>query len=159
MSVVLRRVISGVFCGSLIGAVIGVYVFMLTADSVILRDDFDHVVSWEQAADRFRWTLLISFSIVFALVGPFVANARFGTWLRPAVYGLVVSMAILCTATLIASAFTKQQPVYMHKGAGRDYADAALRIGVPLSFVFGPVIGAFAARSGRSLTRCKSDFS
>lgn len=150
MSSVLRRIIAGVIGGSLIGAVAGLYVTMVTVDSVILRDDFDHVVSWEQAADRFRWTLLISFSIVFALVGPFVANARFGTWLRPAVYGLVLSLVVLCTGTLLLAAMAQQQPVYMHKGAGRDYADAAFRIGVPLSLVFGPVAGVFAARSVRS---------
>lgn len=145
----LRQIIAGVFGGAMIGAMFSAYVIMITADSVIARDDFDHVVSWEKAADRYRWALFISFTVAFARVGAFVANARFGTWLRPAVYGMVLSMVVLCSLTLLISAITKQQPVYMHKGAGRYYADAALRIGVPLSFVFGPVIGVLAARFRR----------
>lgn len=143
MLVTIQRVLAGITGGVLVGALIGAYFIVRTEDDVVLRADYEasSPITFEMASARYRRAIFTSFVATFAFIGPFVANARFGEWMRPAVYGLVCGMAILCVLTYTVSAFTYQQPFYMTKGAGRGCIDAALRIGIPIAIVVGPICG------------------
>ncbi len=112
-----RILASGILGGVLVGFLIGVYVVVLTADHVIRRDDFLHPLQFEQSESRYGRTVLLAFMIVFASIGPFIAAASFGSWIRHAVYGLVGGVGLVVVVTLIAAAISNQQPFNTYKGS------------------------------------------
>ncbi|MFO0977591.1 MAG: hypothetical protein U0996_14415 [Planctomycetaceae bacterium] len=148
---IVQRVVSGIVGGACVGVLIGAYFAVRTADQVVLRSDFGTSLPmvYEEATSRYQWAVCMSFAATFAAIGPFLTHARFGNWLRPAVYGLISAMMILCLSTYAVSAFTRKQPYFTHKGAGRECIDAAIRVGIPMVVVFGPVIGILVSRSSR----------
>ena len=87
-----RVIISGIVGGALVGLLIGAYVVVLTEDHVIRRADYAHPLSYEQAQSRFSSTLLLAFVVIFAAIGPVLASASFGTWIRHAIYGMVAAI-------------------------------------------------------------------
>ena len=141
-----RVVIGGILGGGLVGFLIGAYVVILTADHVIRPDYFANALSYEQSKARFASTVLLAFVVVFAAIGPVVASASFGGWIRHAVYGLVSAVAIVVGVTLIAAAVTNQQPINMTKGARRTYIDVARTYAIPMALIIGPVAGILTGR-------------
>ena len=151
-----RVVLSGILGGALVGFLIGMYVAVLTESQVIRRDDYAVDLLYEQAKLRYVSTVLLAFVVVFAAIGPVVASATFGGWIRHAVYGLVSAIAIVVCLTLVAAAITGQQPINMMKGSPSTYIDFARIYAVPIAMLFGPiagiVIGRFLGRRSLSLT-------
>lgn len=133
--------VSGIIGGVLVGFLIGAYVVVLTQDHVIHRDDFSNPLPFEQSQSRYGATVLVAFMVVFAAIGPAIAAATFGSWIRHAVYGLVSSVVLVVTVTLIVAKFTDQQPFNLHKGSRSTCIDIARQYAVPVALIVGPVAG------------------
>jgi hypothetical protein len=103
--------------GLLVGFLIGAYVVFLTSHHVIHEDEFQFRLQYELAQERYGVTVLLAFMAVFTFIGPFIAAAAFGSWIRHAVYGLVAGLGLVVAVTLIAAAITDQQPINKHKGS------------------------------------------
>jgi MFS family permease len=138
---ILKSTVSGVIGGLLVGALVGAYFVVQTSETVIQRDDYKTSVLYEQAETRYKKTILAAFSISFAMVGAFVANATFGSWLSPAIYGMLGSVAVVVAVTIVVAALTNQQPINMQKGSSRACIDVARSCGLPVAVVFGPILG------------------
>lgn len=141
-----RVVIGGILGGGLVGFLIGAYVVVLTHDYVIRSDDYAHPLQYEQSQTRFASTVLLAFIIVFASIGPIIAFASFGTWIRHAVYGMVSAIGMVVIVALIAAAITNQQPFNTMKGSQRTCIDIACTYAVPAAIILGPGAGILAAR-------------
>lgn len=127
--------------GAFVGLLIGLYVVVLAEAIVLRRGDYVNALSFEQAQQRYRFAVSLAFVVVFAAMGPFVAMATFGKWLRHAVYGLMCAIMVVIGVTLIVAAITGQQPFGAVKGAGRVCIDFARNYAVPMAAVVGPWIG------------------
>jgi CDP-diglyceride synthetase len=141
-----RVVLGGILGGAVVGFLIGAYVVVLSEDHVIQRDDFAVALRYEQSQSRYVTTVLLAFVSAFAVIGPFVASASFGEWIRHAVYGLVSTMGAVVCVTLMAAAITNQQPINMLKGSPSTYIDIARTYAVPVAIFFGPVAGILIGR-------------
>ena len=139
-------VLGGIIGGALVGFLIGAYVVVLTENHVIRRADFAHAVPYEQSQSRYVSTVLFAFAVVFAAIGPFVASASFGGWIRYAVYGLVCSIGMVVCVALIAAAFAGEQPFSMTKGSPSTYLDIARNYAIPIAIAIGPVAGILFGR-------------
>jgi predicted small integral membrane protein len=120
-----RVVLSGILGGTLVGFLIGMYVVVLTESHVIRRDDYAAALFHEQAQLRYVSTVLQAFVVVFAAIGPVVASASFGGWIRHAIYGLVSAIALVVCVTLVAAALTGQQPINMMRESPSTYINFA----------------------------------
>ncbi len=136
-----RTVFSGILGGALVGFLIGAYVVVLTKDHVLHVDDFSIARRYEQSQSRYVSTVLSAFIATFAAIGPFVASASFGGWIRHAVYGLVSTIGTVVCVTLIAAAITGQQPINMMKGSPSSYIDVARVYAIPVAIIVGPIAG------------------
>ncbi len=119
---------------------------MLTGAYVLRPDDFDAPLRYQQTHSRYKATLLMTFVVVFSLLGPVIASASFGAWLRHAVYGLTTSVAIVVAVALLGAALADQQPFNMHKEAASTSIDLARTRGVPAAIVLGPIAGILIGR-------------
>ena len=142
-----RIVIKGLVGGALVGCLTAAYVIVLTEDHVIRRDDFAYPLPYEQSQSRYRSTILLAFTVPFAAIGPVIAAASFGSWIRHAVYGLVGGLGLVVGVTLVTAVITNQQPFNMHRGAHSTYIDIARNYVVPAALIVGPVIGILIGRS------------
>lgn len=142
---VLRRILSGVIGGMLVGGLVGIYVTEQTSNYVVQQDDYLAPSLYEQATGRYRHTILLAFVVSFALIGPFVANASFGDWLRPAVYGMVGAFILLILFTNMVSLLSRQ-PSFNPKGPQGYHIDAARNYGVPAAVILGPAAGLLLQR-------------
>src|SRR5688572_21959709 len=95
-----RVLFNGILGGALVGLLIGFYVVLLTTGHVVRRVDFNLAIEFEEAKTRFSWTVLLAFVVVFSFIGPLIASASFGPWVRHAVYGLVVSIGLIVGVAL-----------------------------------------------------------
>ena len=136
-----RILASGILGGILVGFLIGAYAVVLTDDFVILRNDFANPLLYEQSQARYRGTVLLAFIVVFAAIGPFIAAASFGSWIRHAIYGLVGGICLVVTVTLIAAVITNQQPFNHYKGSQSTCIDFARIYAVPVALLLGPPVG------------------
>lgn len=134
-------ILKGIIGGVIIGLFLGLYVTMLTTQYVIPRSEYSHSLLYANAEGRYFTTVVLSFVIIFSVVGPFVASASFGTWMRDAVYGLVGCIALVVGVALVGAAIQSEQPFHIDKSSGRTCIDAARTYGIPLSFVIGPLAG------------------
>lgn len=154
-----RAVLSGILGGALVGFLIGAYVVVLTKDHVLHRYDFSIALHYEQSQSRYVSTVLLAFVATFAAIGPFVASASFGGWIRHAVYGLVSSIGTVVCVTLIAAAITGQQPINMMKGSPITYIDVERVYAIPVAIIVGPIagilVGNFIGRRSVNSTFCE----
>lgn len=141
-----KTLISGVVGGAMVGFLIGVYVLNLTADYVVQHGDFADPRAFEVAQARFIRTTLAAFVAAFAIVGPYVAAASFGPWIRHAVLGLVGGIAAVVVAALVTALVANEQPFNRRKGAESISIDIARLYGVPAAIGVGPVIGILVGR-------------
>lgn len=155
-----RAVFSGTLGGTLVGLLIGAYVVVLSVDHVLHRGDFSVPIHYEQSKSRYVSTVLLAFVATFAAIGPFVAFASFGGWIRHAVYGLVVAIGTVVFVTLVAAAITGQQPINMMKGSPSTYIDVAREYAIPVAILVGPIfgilVGRLIGRRGVNFTPCDS---
>lgn len=138
---IFKSTISGIVGGLLLGVLVGGYVVVQAHDTVIDRDAYKTSLLYEQAELRYVKFTVTAFAITFALIGAWVGNATFGTWLSPAVYGVLGTFVVFIVLTLATATVTGQQPVNMQKGSSRTIIDLARTYGVPISVVAGPVAG------------------
>lgn len=154
-----RAVFSGTFGGALVGFLIGAYVVVLSKDHVLHREDFSVALRYEQSQSRYVSTVLLAFVATFAAIGPFVAFASFGAWIRHAVYGLVSTIGTVVCVTLMAAAITGQQPINMMKGSPSTYIDVARLYAIPVAIIVGPIagilVGNFIGRRSVNSTHCE----
>ena len=141
-----RIIVSGILGGVLVGFLIGAYVVVLTGDHVIRRDAYAHPLQYEQSQSRYGTTVLLAFMVVFAAIGPVIAAASFGSWIRHAIYGLVGGVGLVVVVTLIVAAIMNQQPFNMYKGSHRTCIDIARIYAVPVALIIGPVAGILIGR-------------
>lgn len=141
-----RIVVSGILGGALVGFLIGAYVVVLTGDHVIRRDDYRHPLPFEQSQSRYRTTVLLAFVVVFAAIGPIIAAASFGSWIRHAVYGAVGGIGLVVAVALIAAAITNQQPFNSNKESHGTCIDIARNYAVPVALIVGPIAGMLIGR-------------
>jgi hypothetical protein len=134
----------GLIGGALVGLLIGAYVIVLSKDHVIRHEDFSHPLVYEQAESRFISTVILAFTIVFAGIGPFIAAASFGPWIRHAIYGLTGSVFVVVAVTLLAAGINKEQPFNSNKVAKSTCIDLARIYFLPAALVAGPVVGLLA---------------
>ncbi|MGQ0636059.1 MAG: hypothetical protein ACT4QC_15720 [Planctomycetaceae bacterium] len=120
---------------------IGAYVVALSRDHVVQRDSFSHPLAFELTQERYAWTVLLAFIAVFAAIGPFVAAASFGPWIRHAVYGAVAGIATVIGAVLGIAHLRDEQQFHSIKGGWGMRSDFALRIGIPLGLLAGSAAG------------------
>ncbi len=139
-------ILKGVIVGAYIGYVLGKYLCILTSRYVIQYIDYTHSLYYEKAQERFCEMIVLSFVIVFAFIGPFVAAASFGRWMRHAVYGLVGCIALVVGVTLARAAYLDEQPFHESYMDGSTSIDAARLYGIPASFVIGPLAGILIGR-------------
>lgn len=137
----LRTIFSGILGGVLVGFLIGAYVVVLTKDHVLHSDDFSVPLSFEQSQSRYISTVLLAFVATFAAIGPFVSFASFGSWIRHAMYGLVLTILAVVCVTLFGAAVTDQQPFNTFKGSPSTFIDAARNYAIPLAIIVGPITG------------------
>lgn len=133
--------VRGILGGSLVGLLIGAYIIVLTGGFVVQRDDFSHPLVFERAELRYHSTVLVSFVVVFAAIGPFIAAGSYGLWIRHAVYGILASIALVVAVTLVAAMITNQQPINMYKGSKTTCIDIARNYALPAAAVVGPLAG------------------
>ncbi|HUE74833.1 MAG TPA: hypothetical protein VMP01_28455 [Pirellulaceae bacterium] len=145
----MKTLFSGVVGGAMIGLLIGVYVLDLTVDYVVQHDDFAHPVAFEEAQARYSRTIVTAFVLAFSVVGPYVAAASFGPWIRHAVLGLVGSIVTVVIVALIAALLTNEQPFNRSKGSESTSIDIARMYGIPAAIVMGPVIAMLVGRLTR----------
>lgn len=131
----------GILGGSLVGLCVGVYALLMTYDYVCGTVDFSHPHAKEIVGNRYRTAVPLAFIIVFAAIGPFIAGAKFGSWLRHAVYGMTAVIALVVLTCLAAAAMTNQQPFNMHKGSNSEFVKFAREYSVPFGFVVGSIVG------------------
>lgn len=81
---VLKLIGKGIVGGSLVGFVVGGYAIEMTYDYACGSVDFEHPLAREIVQQRFRNAMLLTFVATFIVIGPFVAFARYGPWLRHA---------------------------------------------------------------------------
>ena len=143
---VAKSTISGIVGGVLLGMLVGGYVVVQTRETVIQRDAYKTSLLHEQAELRYIKSTITAFAITFAVVGAGVGNATFGSWLSPAIYGVLGTFVALIILTLVAAAFTDQQPFNMQKGSSRTIIDFVRTYGVPVSVVVGPFAGILYSR-------------
>lgn len=136
-----KSTISGIVVGLLLGTLVGGYVVVQAHETVIDRDAYKTSLLYEQAELRYVKSTVTAFAMTFALIGAWVGNATFGSWLSPAVYGVLGTFVALIVLTLVTAAVTGQQPVNMQKGSSRTIIDLARTYGVSISIVAGPVAG------------------
>lgn len=145
--------VKGIAGGALAGLLVGAFVVILSKEYVIQREDFTYPLAFEQAKQRYASTVLLAFVAVFGAIGPFIAAASFGSWIRHAVYGLTGSFALVVGVTLCAAWTTNQQPFNMYKGSSSQWIDIARVYVLPAALIVGPVIGlvtgAFIRRLGK----------
>jgi uncharacterized sodium:solute symporter family permease YidK len=153
---VLRTVLKGIIGGACFGFLIGAYIVVLSKAYVIRSNDFTYPMAYEETEERYASTLVLFFVTVFAVIGPYIAAASYGPWLRHGVYGLVCSVAAVVVTTLIAASIADQQPFNMHKTATSEWIDLARVYLLPGALVAGPVIGMWV---GRFLRRSGPDSS
>ncbi|MDF1743928.1 MAG: hypothetical protein P1V19_09535 [Gimesia sp.] len=134
-------ILKGIVGGAVVGLFLGIYVVGLTTHYVIQRSEYSYPLLYENAQGRYFTTVLLCFVIIFSVVGPFVASASFGPWLRHAVYGLVGCIALVVGVALVGAAIQSEQPFHKNKLSGRTCIDAARLYGIPASFVIGPLAG------------------
>ena len=142
----IKSTLSGVIGGLFLGLLVGGYVVVQTHETVIQRDAYKTSLLWEQAETTYVKTTVTAFAITFAFVGALISNATFGSWLRPAVYGILYSFVALIVFTILAAAVTGQQPVNMQKGSSRTIIDVARSYGVFVSIVVGSIAGILGNR-------------
>ncbi len=148
-----RIVIEGIFGGALVGFLIGAYVVVLTRGHVIQRADFVYPLAFEQAQSRYLFTMLFVFVAVFAAVGPVIAAASFGPWIRHAVYGLAGGVTLAVVVALLAASIMDQQPFNMYKGSKSTCIDIARVYAVPVAIIIGPITGILFG----TLRRCRAE--
>ena len=136
-----RIIVSGIIGGSVIGLLVGAYVVVLTEDYVVQRDDFVRAIQFEQSQARYQIVVINAFVVVCGTLGPFIAAASFGRWIRHAVYGLVAGVGAVVAVTLVVAAIANQQPFNNAKGAQSTCIDFARNFVVPLALVAGPLAG------------------
>ncbi len=134
-------ILKGICVGALSGLVLGFYICVLTSRYVIQRADYSHPLFYENAEGRYNSTVILSFVLVFSVVGPFVASASYGRWMRHAVYGLVGCIGLVVVLALTGAVIKNEQPFHMNKISERTCIDAARLYGIPASFVIGPLAG------------------
>ncbi len=137
----LQILMKGILGGALAGLLTGAYVVILSTEYVIQRDDFIYPLAFENAEQRYALTVLTAFVVIFAAIGPLVAAASFGPWIRHAVYGLTASVTLVVAVTLFAAWATNEQPFNMHKGSSSWWIDIARVYILPAALVAGPVLG------------------
>ncbi|CAN0478626.1 unnamed protein product, partial [Hapterophycus canaliculatus] len=103
---IVKSTISGIVGGLLLGTVVGGYVVVQAHETVIDRDAYKTSLLYEQAEMRYVKSTVTAFAITFALVGAWVGNATFGSWLSPAVYGVLGTFVALIVLTLMTAAVT-----------------------------------------------------
>lgn len=143
---ILLTVLKGVFCGALVGFLIGGYVVVQTEEHVVQATDFSHVVFYQEAQSRFESTVLVAFVVVLAAIGPLIAFGSFGPWVRHSVYGLVACVAAVAVLGLLGAIITNQQPFNMYVGAKSTWIGFARTYGLPVAFLVGPVTGVLFGR-------------
>jgi hypothetical protein len=110
-----------------------------------------HPVPYEHSQSRYASTVLLAFVVVFAAIGPVIAAASFGPWIRHAVYGLVGGVGLVVVVALIGAAITNQQPFNMNKVSHSTWTDIARIYAVPVMLIIGPVSGILIGRICRRL--------
>jgi hypothetical protein len=145
LQILMKGIIGGAFAGFLIGA----YVVTLSEDHVIQRDNFNLPLVFEQARQRYTSTVILAFTTVFAAIGPFIAAASFGRWIRHVVYGLTGSVAVVVGGALIAAAILNEEPFNSNKIAKSTCIDLARIYFLPAALGTGPVIGLLIGHSMR----------
>lgn len=139
-------VVKGILVGGLIGFLSGAYVALLTKGYVLRREDYLSSILYEQTKSRFIFSMLLTFVIVFAAIGPVVAAASFGPWLRHAVFGLVGGIGTVVFCALACAAIANQQPFNMRKGSSSTYIGRARVYAIPMAFIVGPIVGIWLGR-------------
>jgi hypothetical protein len=133
--------VKGIISGAFVGFLVGAYVVFQSEDRVIRRDDFTHPVTLEQAQERYSSTVILAFVMVFAVIGPYIAAASFGPWIRHAVFGLMGGVLLVVSGTLFAAGIKNQQPFNRNKVSEGTCIDVALTYLLPAAVVVGPVVG------------------
>lgn len=147
----------GILGGALVGFLISAYVVEVSREYVFQQEDFAHALAFEQTEQRYASTVVLALVLVFAGIGPFVAAATFGPWLRHAVYGFVGSFFVVVGMVVVAAALTNQQPFNMHKGSGSTWINIGRLYGVPAALLVGPVVGLLIGKSRRCGTARPSE--
>ncbi len=135
--------LKGILAGAYIGYVLGYYICDLTSGYVIQNIDYTHSFYFEKAQERFRSMMVLSFVVVFAFIGPFVAAATFGRWMRHAVYGFVTCLVLVVICALVGAAKMNENPFHDRKRGNSKHTciDAARYYGIPASLLVGPIAG------------------
>ena len=133
--------VKGIICGAFVGLLVGAYVVFQSEDRVIRRDDFTHPVTLEQAQERYSSTVILAFVAVFAAIGPYIAAASFGPWIRHAVFGLTGGVLLVVAGALLAAGITNQQPFNSNKVSKSTCIDVAFIYLLPAAVIVGPVVG------------------
>lgn len=139
-------VVKGICVGAVAGLLLGKYICVLTSNYVIQRTDYLHPLYYENAEGRYNSMVILSFVLVFSVVGPFVASASFGRWMRHAVYGLMCCIALVVGVALMGAAYLNEQPFHDSYMDGATCIDTARLYGIPASFVIGPLVGILIGR-------------
>lgn len=152
----------GTLVGLLAGLLIGAYVSILSADYVVQRADYTTSLRYEEAQSRYASVVVSAFGVVFAVVGPVVAAASFGSWIRHAVYGLVGGIGLVLVVSLTCAAGLNQRPFNPHKTAYSTSIDLARLYFVPIAVIVGPICGILIGNIRNSVqnnaTNCNSQY-
>jgi len=139
-------ILKGIIAGAYIGYVLGKYICVLTSSYVIQSIDYSHSFYYAKTQERFSEMIVLSFVIVFTIVGPFVAAASLGRWMRHAFYGLLGCMTLVVEGALMRAAYLNENPFFNDSYHNTHMIestsiDAARLYGIPASFVIGPLAG------------------
>jgi len=138
--------LKGVIGGAYAGLIFGFFVSALTRDYVIQRGDYKLPLLFEEAQMRFTQVVILSCIVILSLIGPFIAAASFGPWIRHALYGLLGCVALVVGVALFGALVQGEQPLVNLKGAERTWIDRARFYGIPAAFVVGPIVGIVIGR-------------
>lgn len=137
-----KLLIKGIVGGSLVGFVLGFYAWVTVKDYVLSPVEFEHPRIQEIVEVRFRTAMLCSFVVCFASIGPFIAGAEFGPWIRHAAYGMTTVTLLIALAAIIADRISHPEFASQGKGWSHSiYLDFAHNFAVPIGFFAGTTIG------------------
>lgn len=142
----IELILKGMVGGAFAGLILGFYVTVLTRNYVIQQSHYQTVIFFEEGRVRYMQVVMLSIIGILSLIGPFIAAADYGPWLRHAVYGLVGCISLVVGAALLGTIIRKEHFVYHSKMAEMTCIDAARLYGLPTAFVLGPIAGVLIGR-------------
>ncbi len=135
-------IFKGLTFGALIGLLIGIVVLFISdrENPVVRRPDYKHVVFFEKDDAYFAKIVTVSFILVFAYIGPYVAGSTFNPQVRPALYGL---FGCLLLVTLIAFPILASGPESKSDDHHTKWSSFIYHSVVPMALIIGPFVGIY----------------